>query len=404
METLTQSIPITFEDTAIAFEAQNDRQLSKTYWLFWAMNSNFLVKYGTAFLKFAFKYRLPFVKNIVRYTVFEHFCGGETIEECEKTIQELAKYHIGTILDYSVEGEKNEKSFDATCQEILRTIEKAHTNPNIPFSVFKVTGIARFGLLEKIQAKQTLSEGEKAEWERVQRRFDAICRRAYELDVNLLIDGEETWIQDVIDRLTYEAMEKYNRKRAVIYNTYQLYRWDMLANLKKALAEAENKGYFLGAKLVRGAYMEKEAERAEKLGYKNPIQPNKESCDKDFNEATRFCVENLEKIALCLGTHNEYSNLLLTQLMQERGIAKNDKRIYFAQLFGMSDQISYALAKAGYNVVKYVPYGPVEAVMPYLFRRAAENTSIAGQSSREFMLVKKERERRKKLKRKKQDP
>ncbi len=398
MDVLTQSAPISFEDTATAFEAQSNRQLTKTYWLFWAMNSNFLVKYGTSFLKFAFKYHLPLVKNLVRHTIFEHFCGGETIEECEKTIQKLAKYHIGAILDYSVEGEKNEKSFDATCQEILHTIMKADHNPNIPFSVFKVTGIARFALLEKIQAGQLLSEAEKAEWERVQKRFDSICRKAYELDVNLLVDGEETWIQDVIDGLTYKAMEKYNRKRAVIYNTYQLYRWDMLDNLKKAFAEAENKGYFLGAKLVRGAYMEKEAERAEKMGYKNPIQPSKESCDEDFNEATRFCVENLDKIALCLGTHNEYSNLLLTQLMQEKGIAKDDKRIYFAQLFGMSDQISYALAKAGYNVVKYVPYGPVEAVMPYLFRRAAENTSIAGQSSREFMLVKKERERRRKCK------
>ncbi|PKQ70743.1 proline dehydrogenase family protein [Raineya orbicola] len=398
MEVLTQSVPMSFEDTATAFEAQSDSQLNKTYWLFWAMNSNFLVKYGTAFLKFAFKYRLPFVKNIVRNTIFEHFCGGENIEDCEKTIQELAKYHIGAILDYSVEGEKNEKSFDATCEEILHTIEKADHNPNIPFSVFKVTGIARFGLLEKIQAGEKLTESEQTEWERVQKRFDAICRKAYELDVNLLVDGEETWIQDVIDRLTYEAMEKYNKQRAVIYNTYQLYRSDMLDNLKKAFAEAESKGYFLGAKLVRGAYMEKEAERAEKLGYKNPIQPSKESCDRDFNEATHFCMEHLDKISICLGTHNEYSNLLLTQLMQEKGIARDDKRIYFAQLFGMSDQISYALAKAGYNVVKYVPYGPVEAVMPYLFRRAAENTSIAGQSSREFNLVKKECERRKQLK------
>ncbi|MCS6796279.1 MAG: proline dehydrogenase family protein [Raineya sp.] len=397
MEVLTQSVPISFEDTAIAFEAQNDKQLTKTYWLFWAMNSNFLVKYGTAFLKFAFKYHLPLVKGVVKNTIFEHFCGGETIEECEKTIQELAKYHIGAILDYSVEGEKSEESFEATCEEILHTIQKADHNPNIPFSVFKVTGIARFGLLEKIQAGEKLSKSEEAEWKRVQQRFDKICCKAYELDVNLLVDGEETWIQDVIDRLTYEAMEKYNQQRAVIYNTYQLYRWDMLDNLKKAFAEAERKNYFLGAKLVRGAYMEKEAERAEKMGYRNPIQPNKESCDRDFNEATRFCVEHLDRIAICLGTHNEYSNLLLTQLMQEKGIARDDKRVYFAQLFGMSDQISYSLAKAGYNVVKYVPYGPVEAVMPYLFRRAAENTSIAGQSSREFLLVKKEMERRKKL-------
>jgi len=396
MLTEQPSVPkISFDDTATAFASKTDAQLRKMYLLFWAMNSNFLVKYGTAFLKFAFKIRFPFVKNIVKNTVFEHFCGGETIEECEKTIQELAKYHIGAILDYSVEGEKNEKSFDETTEEILHTIEKADHNPNIPFSVFKVTGIARFALLEKIQAKQTLNQAEQAEWQRVEARFDKICKKAYQLDVNLLVDGEETWIQDVIDSLTYKAMERYNKQRAVIYNTYQLYRADMLGNLRKAFAEAQEKGYFLGAKLVRGAYMEKESLRAKNLGYPDPIQPSKEACDRDFNEALVFCIDNIDKIGLCAGTHNEYSNQLLTELMHNKQIAPNDQRIHFAQLFGMSDQISYALAKAGYNVVKYVPYGPVEAVMPYLFRRAAENTSIAGQSSREFNLIKAERKRRK---------
>jgi proline dehydrogenase len=400
MNTITepQPLPISFEDTATAFASKTDSQLNKMYYLFWAMNSNFLVRYGTAFLKFAFKYKIPLTKTIVKNTVFEHFCGGETIEECEKTIQNLAKFHIGAILDYSVEGEKSEKSFDETTQELLRTIEKADHNPNIPFSVFKVTGIARFGLLEKIQAKQPLSDAEQAEWQRVRARFDNICKKAFELDVNLLVDGEETWIQDVIDELTYEAMSKYNQQRAVIYNTYQLYRADMLENLKKSFARAQEKGYYLGAKLVRGAYMEKESQRAKDMGYPNPIQPNKEACDRDFNDALRFCIENIDRIGLCSGTHNEYSNQLLAQLMQEKGIAKNDTRIHFAQLFGMSDQISYSLAKAGYNTVKYVPYGPVEAVMPYLFRRAAENTSIAGQSSREFNLIRSERARRKKAK------
>ena len=397
MTTLTEpSVPkISFDDTATAFASKTDSQLRKMYLLFWAMNSNFLVKYGTSFLKFAFKIRFPFTKIIVKNTVFEHFCGGETIEECEKTIQELAKFGIGAILDYSVEGEKNEKSFDETAEEILHTIEKADHNPNIPFSVFKVTGIARFVLLEKIQAKIPLSEAEQAEWQRVEARFDKICKKAYDLDVSLLVDGEETWIQDTIDELTYKAMERYNKQRAVIYNTYQLYRTDMLSNLKKAFAKAQEKGYFLGAKLVRGAYMEKERLRAQNMGYPNPIQPSKEACDKDFNEALVFCIENIEKIVLCAGTHNEYSNQLLTELMQSKQIAPNDPRIHFAQLFGMSDQISYTLAKAAYNVVKYVPYGPVESVMPYLFRRASENTSIAGQSSREFNLIKMEKRRRK---------
>ncbi|KOY86709.1 proline dehydrogenase [bacterium 336/3] len=399
MATLTEpspSFPVSFEDTATAFASKSDAELNKAYYLFWAMNNNFLVRYGTAFLKFAFKYKIPFTKVIVKNTVFEHFCGGETIEECEKTIQNLAKFHIGAILDYSVEGEKSEKSFDETTEELLHTIEKADHNPNIPFSVFKVTGIARFGLLEKIQAKQTLTDTEQAEWQRAQRRFDSICKKAFELDVNLLVDGEETWIQDVIDEMAYEAMSKYNQKRAVIYNTYQLYRADMLGNLKKAFADAQTQNYYLGAKLVRGAYMEKESQRAKDMGYPDPIQPNKESCDKDFNEALTFCIENIEKIGLCSGTHNEYSNQLLAKLMQEKNIVKNDPRIHFAQLFGMSDQISYSLAKSGYNTVKYVPYGPVDAVMPYLFRRASENTSIAGQSSREFNLIRSEKVRRKK--------
>jgi len=399
MATLTEPSPsslVSFEDTATAFASKSDAELNKAYYLFWAMNSNFLVRYGTAFLKFAFKYKIPLTKIIVKNTVFQHFCGGETIEECEKTIQNLAKFHIGAILDYSVEGEKSEKSFDETTEELLHTIEKADHNPNIPFSVFKVTGIARFALLEKIQAKQTLTDAEKEEWQRAQKRFDSICKKAFDLDVNLLVDGEETWIQDVIDEMTYEAMAKYNQKRAIIYNTYQLYRADMLENLKKAFADAQNKGYHLGAKLVRGAYMEKESQRAKDMGYPDPIQPNKEACDKDFNLALEFCINNIEKIGLCAGTHNEYSNQLLAKLMKEKGIASNDSRIHFAQLFGMSDQISYSLAKAGYNTVKYVPYGPVEAVMPYLFRRASENTSIAGQTSREFNLIRSEKVRRKK--------
>ncbi|MDX1904098.1 MAG: proline dehydrogenase family protein [Thermonemataceae bacterium] len=385
---------IHFEDTSIAFASQSNQELNKTYWLFWAMNNNFLVKSGTGFLQFAFKYGIPFTKTIVKNTIFEHFCGGETIDECEKTIQNLAKYGIGGILDYSVEGEKSEVSFEQTAQEIIRTIEKAKNNPAIPFSVFKVTGIARFDLLEKIQQKQELSENERKEWQKTLQRFDNICKKASELDLNLLIDAEETWIQDTIDTMVYEAMEKYNTQRALIYNTYQLYRADMLQNLRLAFSEAQQKNYYVGAKLVRGAYMEKESLRAKEMGYPDPIQPSKESCDKDFNEALSFCIEHIDRMALCAGSHNEYSNQWLTFLMEQKGIANNDKRIHFAQLLGMSDQISYTLAKAGYNVVKYVPYGPVEAVMPYLFRRASENTSIAGQSSREFKLVAQEKKRR----------
>ncbi|AKD02138.1 proline dehydrogenase family protein [Pontibacter korlensis] len=388
---------VSFDDTAVAFSSKSDAELYKMYALFKAMNSNTFVKVGGTLLNTALSLHLP-VKFIIKPTIFNHFCGGETIEESERAIKELGAYNIGTILDYSVEGEGDEKSFNATRDELLKCIEKAHGNKHIPFAVFKITGLIDIKLLEKVQERQELTADERAAFERGRDRVNTICKRCYERDVRVFIDAEESWIQDTIDNLTYEMMELYNKEKANIYNTYQLYRHDRLDVIKRDYENAIKGGYYLGAKLVRGAYMEKERKRAQLEGYPSPINPTKEATDKLFNEALRYCVERLDRIAFCNGTHNEDSCYLLVELMEEFEMEPNDPRVHFAQLYGMSDNLSYNLAHAGYNVAKYVPYGPVVEVMPYLLRRANENTAIAGQSSREFTLIQSEIERRKKAK------
>lgn len=384
---------ISFEDTSTAFADQSDWELKKTYLIFAAMNQNWLVKIGTFFIKLFLYLKFP-IKGLIKNTVFEHFCGGESIEDCRKTIEKLDHAHVGTILDYSVEGEASEKSFDATVNEILHTIEKASKTPAVPFAVFKVTGLADTDLLEKVQSNQPLDAEEQAAYDRVRHRVNVLCQAAHDWHVKIFIDAEESWIQDTIDALAYDMMVRYNQKQAVVYNTYQMYLRDSFNNLSKAVKTARQQGYCLGMKLVRGAYMEKERQRAHEMEYCEPVHGTKEETDRDFNRAIEFCLENKDVVSLCLGTHNEYSSLYLAEEMRRRGIAPNDTRFWFAQLLGMSDNISYNLAKAGYNVAKYVPYGPVEAVMPYLFRRAEENTSVAGQASREFSLIKRELERR----------
>jgi proline dehydrogenase len=393
-------LTLSFEDTAIAFSSKNNAELYQTYLLFASMNANWLVSFGTSMIQSAFNIGLP-IKGVVKHTLFKQFCGGETIEECDATVKQLAKFNIGTILDYSVEGIKNEKWFDSTTEETIATIEKAAKNrQTIPFSVFKVTGLASTPLLAKITAelrgeKVEISAEERQAYQRVHDRVEKISKAAFTHKIRLFFDGEETWIQDAIDALCYEMMEKFNKDSAIIYNTYQMYTHDRLGKLTNAVKQAKEKGYFLGAKVVRGAYMEKERKRASEMNYLDPIQPNKASTDKDFDAALVFCVENKSVVALCAGTHNEKSSYFLAELMAKNNIPNNHPNFYFAQLFGMSDNISYNLAKAGYNVAKYVPYGPVKMVMPYLFRRASENTSIAGQTSREFALVQKELHRRK---------
>ena len=358
------------------------------------MNQGWVVNLGTFFIKIALRLRLP-IKFLIKNTIFGQFCGGESIPDAEKTIQTLHNAHVGTILDYSVEGEETEKSFDDTTLEILRTIERASESSDIPFSVFKITGLASTQLLEAVQIGDSLDKAQKAEFDRVLKRVDSLCNRAHERNVRIFIDAEESWIQDTIDTLAYEMMDRYNHERPVVYNTYQMYRWESMEHLRRDTEEARAKGYYLGVKLVRGAYLEKERLRAHEDEYQDPIQATKEDTDRDFNAAIDYCLENRDTVSICLGTHNEYSCQYCLQQMKRMGIAPGDEHIYFAQLLGMSDNISYNLASSGYNVAKYVPYGPVEAVMPYLFRRADENKSIAGQSSREFTLVSNELKRRK---------
>lgn len=385
---------LSFENTEVAFQSKTTKQLNKSYWLFKLVSNNTLVKISPLLLKLAFFFRLP-IKGLIKQTIFEQFCGGESIDTCDKRIKDLAQYQIGTILDYSVEGKSSEEDFNRVTQETIRTIQKAKDENNIPFAVFKTSGLARLELLEKVSsAKEELNNEEKEEYERVKNRIKTICSTAYDNNVRIFIDAEESWIQDAIDSLATSMMRKYNAKKAIVFNTLQMYRWDRFAYLKQSYADAENGNYFLGLKIVRGAYMEKERERAKELGYPSPIQKDKKSCDNDYNLALTFCISHIDKIALCAGTHNEESSILLTKLMAENNILKKDIRVYFSQLLGMSEHISFNLSKHGYNVAKYMPYGPIKDVLPYLIRRAEENTSISGQTGRELALIIKETNRR----------
>ena len=385
---------LSFDNTEIAFRHSSNADLKRAYWLFRMININFFVKIGPPITNFAMKIGLP-IRGIIKATIFRHFCGGEAIAECDRTIYNLYEGKVGTILDYSVEGEEEDAIFDHTRDEIKRTIERAKGDKAIPITVFKPTGVIRFGLLEKLDAKQVLTPAEETDWAHAQDRVLAICSKAYESGVPVMIDAEETWIQDTIDQLALNMMRRFNKERAIVYNTYQLYRHDKLQSLKNDHAIAIKEGFTLGAKLVRGAYMEKERKRAAELGYACLIQPDKQSTDRDYDAAVSFCIDHVGTIALLAGTHNEQSCRLLADLLVSKKIAFDHPNVYFSQLLGMSDNLSFNLADAGYNVVKYVPYGPVKAVLPYLFRRAQENTAIAGQMSRELSLILKERKRRK---------
>lgn len=391
---------ISFDNTEIAFSYKSDKELKRAYTMFKLVGKSWLVQLGKKMVPIAFKLRLP-INGLIKSTIFKQFCGGETIDDCDETIQTLFDNKVGTILDYSVEGKTEEVDFDATRDEIMATIEKAKGNKAIPFAVFKVTGLSRHALLEKlndINAEPTVLE--RAEFARVVDRINDICAHAHKSDCPIFIDAEESWIQNTIDRVVEAMMAKYNKEKCIVYNTLQMYRHDRLEYLRNGISKAKREGYKFGGKLVRGAYMEKERDRAAEMGYPSPIQPDKETCDLDFNEGIRLMVQEIEHCALCCGTHNEESSLLLVDLLEEYGVAKDDKRVYFAQLLGMSDHISFNLAHAGYQVAKYVPYGPVKEVMPYLLRRADENTSVAGQTGRELSLISKEWKRRKGTKKK----
>lgn len=380
-------------DTRTAFAHKSASDLFKAYWLFRIIGTPWLTAAGSNLTKVALALHLP-IKGMIRSTIFKQFCGGETVSESLRTADELAVSGVGTILDYSVEGQDDEDSLDATTEELLVGIHAANGQKKIPFAVFKVTGLARTDLLEKVSSKGHLTLIESEEWKRVVARFARICKAAYEAGTPVLVDAEESWIQQAIDDLAESQMALYNKQRAIIFNTVQLYRHDRLAFLKDSLERAKQGGYHLGVKLVRGAYMEKERDRAEEKGYMDPIQPDKAASDHDFDAALEFCIDHLDRMAVVAGTHNEKSTLYLARIMQERTIQRNDARIWFSQLLGMSDNISFNMAAAGYNVAKYMPYGPVSKVLPYLIRRANENTSARGQTGRELGLIIAERKRR----------
>ncbi len=376
-----------FDNTQFAFESKSDKDLKKAYYLYKLIGSPALTSFGTKFFNLPFAVDIPFVKPVIRETIYKQFVGGETAEQGVVVANELFKYHVSSILDYSIEGLTEEKQFDEVRDVMLHLVDLAKSNQSIPFVVFKPTAFGRIELFEKVGKKQTLTAEEEKSWANIRQRFEAVCQKGYDLDVNIMIDAEETWMQGSADDLTDEMMVKYNTKRALVWNTLQMYRHDRLAYLKEMYAKAEREGYFLGFKIVRGAYMEKERARAQAEGYPSPIQPNKEASDRDYNLALEFA-----------GSHNEESCELLIKLMNENGIEKNNPNFWFGQLFGMSDNISFNLAHLGYNIAKYLPYGPIKEVMPYLVRRAQENTSVAGQTGRELMLIEKELERRKKSK------
>lgn len=393
-KTTIKNTPLSFEDTETAFRHESNSDLKRAYWLFKIINLNFLVKIGPPITNFAFKIGLP-IKSLVKSTIFNHFCGGETIAECEPTIKNLQSGKVGTILDYSVEGEEDEAVFDDTRDQIIATIKRAKGDAAIPLTVFKITGVGKFDLLEKADAGLQFSPEEEATWQKIFDRVDLICKTAFDLNVPVMIDAEETWIQRTIDLLALDMMRQYNQQKVIVYNTYQLYRHDKLASLKADYKAAVEEDFRLGAKLVRGAYMEKENKRALEKGYPTLIQPDKEATDRDYDLAIKFCIDHIDRIAFVAGTHNEQSCKLLADLLNVHQISHNHPHVYFSQLLGMSDNLSFNLSDAGYNVAKYVPFGPVKAVLPYLFRRAQENTAIAGQTSRELGLIVKEKNRRK---------
>jgi proline dehydrogenase len=389
--------PVSFDDTRVAFAHKTNAQMHKARLLFASFDLPWLVRAGSAFTVFLLRLGVPGVAWLVRRTVFEQFCGGVSIPDCEAAVESLGRVGVDSILDYSVEGEQSEVAFEETARETLATLEWGQDHPHAAFGVFKVTGVARFALLEKLSGGEPLTAEEAAEWARAKGRVTRICERTHALGERTFIDAEESWLQPVIDQLAEEMMARFNRERAVVYNTYQLYRTASLGNLTAAVERARGGGYFVGAKLVRGAYMEKERKRAKELGYPDPIQPDKAATDADYDRAVCFCLDHLERVAFCAGTHNEASCLLLTDELAKRGLSRSDPRVYISQLYGMSDNISFNLARAGFNVAKYMPYGPVRAVMPYLVRRAQENSAIAGQSGRELRLIRSELARRKQV-------
>lgn len=388
------SVEKIFNNTEIAFQLKNDSELERAYFLFKMISHQPLVRIGTAATNFALKANLP-VEGLIRSTVFDHFCGGVNEDDCLPVIEKMHSKGVSSVLDYSVEGKESEEHFDNALNKTLEIINFAEQKVAMPIAVFKPTGFGRIYLYEKKGLRLDFTNDEELEWNRVVVRYDEACKLAKEKDVLILIDAEESWMQDAADAIVDDMMKKYNTEKPIVFNTLQTYRWDRLDYLKHIQKRAKNEGFKLGMKIVRGAYMEKERERAEEKGYPSPICRNKQATDENFNKVLTYILDNLSDISLFIGTHNEESSYLAMEIMLKKNISINDNRVWFGQLYGMSDHISFNLATAGYNVAKYVPFGPVKDVMPYLIRRAEENTSVAGQTSRELNLIKQERKRRK---------
>ncbi len=390
---------ISFDNTENAFAYKSTKQLKSARILFKTMGYNWLVKFGTTLTPLALRIHLP-IKTLIRNTIFKQFVGGETLQQTANAGSVLGKYDVQVILDYGVEGKEEEESFDNATEQFVKVIEYAATQSNIPFISIKITGLARNGLLETLNEAPRLrsgihdNESEVDEWNRVKDRMYHLCEMAAEKKVGVLVDAEESWIQDPVDRLTMEMMEEFNREKAIVYNTIQLYRHDRLEFLKLSHGIARDKNFVLGVKLVRGAYMEKERARAATLGYASPIQPDKPGSNRDYDAAVEYCIDNIDDIAIIVASHNEKSNLLATQLMEGKGLPHNHPHLHFSQLYGMSDNITFNLAKEGFSVSKYLPFGPINEVIPYLMRRAQENSSVSGHTGRELKLIEKELKRR----------
>ena len=394
------SMNLSLDNTQNAFAYKSNADLRKANFLFTVIQSPLIVSIATNVTPFLMKSGLP-INGLIRSTIFKQFVGGETLEDSARVTKQLGSYGVQVILDYGVEAKEGEENFDAVTEKIIEAVEFAATEKNVPFVSVKLTGLASMNLLETLNEAPRLrsgihdSESQTAEWDRVRERMYAICDVANEKGIGILIDAEETWIQDPIDRLAIELMGVYNKEKVVVYNTYQLYRHDRLHFLKLSHKLAVEGNFLLGAKLVRGAYMEKERERALAMNYPSPIHDDKNATDADFDAATLYCIQNKENISLIVASHNENSNLSIVTKMQELGMSNNDTKVHFSQLFGMSDHISFNMALENYNVSKYLPFGPIQDVIPYLMRRAQENSSVNGQTNRELLLIRKELARRK---------
>lgn len=388
---ITQKI---FNDTETAFKLKSTDELNRALFLFEMINRPDLVKIGIFLTKMSLKLHLP-VEGLIKSTVFNQFAGGETMEDCLPVIEKMYSKKLHSVLDYSVEGKEQEDEFDAAAKKKINIIEFAAKKKELPYAVFKPTGIGRFAIWEKVTSKVTLTKEEQEEWQRVQQRVESICEAAYQNDIAVMADGEETWMQEAADDLIVKMMKKYNREKAIVFMTLQCYRWDRLEYLKKLHETGEKEGFKIGVKIVRGAYFEQENLRAKKMNYPSPICENKEATDVSFNGVLTYCLAHIDAISLFIGSHNEVSNYLALQIMEDKNIDIDDPRVWFGQLYGMSDHISFNLAEMNYNTAKLVPFGPVRDVVPYLMRRAEENTSVKGQTGRELALLQEERKRRK---------